>query len=367
MGGVWQQIARIIASDGTINDRFGSMVSLSGDTAVVTAATDNTQSLRFGSVYVFREVGGMWQQETKLVPDATETYSEFGRSHAVQGDTLLVGCGRFPSTGDVFPNSGVVFVFQRTGSVWQPTSVLTAGAPQNFALFGVSVSFDGQTALIGAAGEVGDDFNDGAAYVFRAEGGSWNQIARIKPDVGEALIQFGRSVAVSGKMAAIGAIEYPLNHSPSGSGLVHVYREVDGVWQRRATIRSSDVGADPSFGGFSAMDGFTAVFGVPFSNLPDADEPGSAHVVALPGANDCNANNIPDVCEPGCSSCPGDLSGDGLVDGDDVAAFVACVFGDIPCPCSDIDGDGMDATCDADDDFAAFVALLISPGNTACP
>jgi len=80
------------------------------------------------------------------------------------------------------------------------------------------------------------------------------------------------------------------------------------------------------------------------------------------GLSDCNGNGIPDVCEPEfAQTCPGDTSGDGSIDGDDIQGFVDC-FGAVlegdcdPCASADMDLDG-----DVDiDDLGLFNDRLLS-------
>jgi len=61
------------------------------------------------------------------------------------------------------------------------------------------------------------------------------------------------------------------------------------------------------------------------------------------GGTDDNSNGIPDECETPDCACPGDLTGDGLIDGDDVACFIAEVISDggqcASPACADIDDD----------------------------
>lgn len=76
-------------------------------------------------------------------------------------------------------------------------------------------------------------------------------------------------------------------------------------------------------------------------------------------SEDANENGIPDECE--CSTCPGDMNGDGVVDADDIQGFVnACVGLETTNGCADMDTSGMPlSTTDAD----GFVAeLLNGPG-----
>jgi hypothetical protein len=57
-----------LPADGARGDWFGRSVSVSGDTAVVGAPSDDDNGARSGSAYVFRRTGSSWTQAQKLLP-----------------------------------------------------------------------------------------------------------------------------------------------------------------------------------------------------------------------------------------------------------------------------------------------------------
>ncbi|MHC4976703.1 MAG: FG-GAP repeat protein, partial [Planctomycetota bacterium] len=67
----------------------------------------------------------------------------FGVSVSLDGDTAIVG-----ATG-----AGSAYVFTRSGTTWSEQAKLTSSAPQPFGAFGNSVSLDGDTAIVGAPQE----------------------------------------------------------------------------------------------------------------------------------------------------------------------------------------------------------------------
>lgn len=72
---------------------------------------------------------------------------------------------------------------------------------------------------------------------------------------------------------------------------------------------------------------------------------------------------IPGVVLTACSghnyapACPSDFNRDGVVDPDDLSDFIACFFGQPPCPGADFNGDG---TPDPDD-LSDFIAAYFGP------
>ena len=93
----------------------------------------------------------------------------------------------------------------------QPLAALTLSEAQKLLAgdgaagdrLGYSVAIDGDTALIGARFSGG---NFGSAYVLTRSAGVWSQQAKLLPGDGAFGDDFGRSVAVAGDTALIGAV-----------------------------------------------------------------------------------------------------------------------------------------------------------------
>jgi len=82
---------KIAASDGTGGDNFGWSVSISGDYAVVGAILDDDNGDWSGSAYVFKRAGTSWAQEAKLLPSDGAVEDRFGNSVSISGDYAVVG------------------------------------------------------------------------------------------------------------------------------------------------------------------------------------------------------------------------------------------------------------------------------------
>ena len=86
--------------------------------------------------------------------------------------------------------------------------------------FGRSVAVDGDTAVIGAYMDDDNGTNFGSAYVFTRNGGTWTQQVKLTASDGAAEDYFGYSVAVNGDTAVIGAAYDDDNITNSGSAYV---------------------------------------------------------------------------------------------------------------------------------------------------
>jgi hypothetical protein len=86
--------------------------------------------------------------------------------------------------------------------VWGEQAALTAQEGRAGDWFGVRVALSGQTVLVGAWYA---QQQRGAAYVFVRQGQRWVQESTLRAQDGGAGQDFGTSVALSGRVALIGA------------------------------------------------------------------------------------------------------------------------------------------------------------------
>jgi hypothetical protein len=260
--GVWSQQARLSANDGTTDDAFGTAVALSGDTAAIGAPADDVvANAAQGSVYVFTRAAGVWTQAQRLNGTGGAAGDAFGQALALDGDTLLVGA----PADDVgaFANQGSAFVFLRSAGVFAQQAQLLAGDGAANDAFGRSVSVSGDTALVGSPlDEVGVTIDAGSAYFYLRTNGAWAQQARVNATGFAANDAFGSAVAVSGAMAVIGAPQDDIN-GLADQGSAWVFVRDAGTWTVEAPLVAEDGAAGHQFGAAVALDGQTAVIGAP--------------------------------------------------------------------------------------------------------
>ena len=152
------QTATLTPSDAGVNDRFGSSVSISGNTVVVGAFQANVGQ---GAFYVFTEPASGWADMTQT---ATLTPSDGGGlfcSVSISGSTIVAG-----TSYNASQQQGTAYVFAEPASGWANMTQTGEIVPSDGRLndyFGCSVSISGNTVVVGAYGVNG---YTGAAYVF---------------------------------------------------------------------------------------------------------------------------------------------------------------------------------------------------------
>jgi hypothetical protein len=247
---------------------FGFSVALSGDgnTALIGGRNDNGQT---GAAWVFTRSGGTWtQQGPKLTGGEEARQGEFGTSVALSsdGNTALIG-----GMSDGSYGTGAAWVFTRSTSTWtQQGPKLTGGGeiasePFNGGQFGgsVALSSDGNTALIGGAG---DNAWTGAAWVFTRAGETWTQQGEkltASGESGEGELGDGLALSSDGNTALIGA---PGDSGQAGAAFV--FTRSGGAWTQQGEKLTDGESGEGWFGVGVALsgDGNTAIIGAPHTN-----------------------------------------------------------------------------------------------------
>ena len=270
---------KLLPTDGADYKWFGYSVSLSGNYAIVGAAADYENGGNSGSAYIFARSGSSWNQVAKLTAGGGAAGDYFGNSVSISGDYAIVGAYYDDDNGT---DSGSAYVFEKSGSSWNQMAKLTAGDGAAGDWFGSSVSFSGDYAIVGAAGDDDNGDRSGSAYIFARSGSSWTQVAKLTAHDGAAIDFFGDSVSISGDYAIVGASRN--NDNGIASGSVYVFARSVSSWDYVAKLTASDRAAGDLFGHSVSLSGDYAIVGA----LDDDDNwnrSGSAYVFEKSGSS----------------------------------------------------------------------------------
>ena len=193
IGGTWIQQVKLTGSDSLEGDNFGRCVSISGDYAVAGAIHNGSA----GAAYIFKYNGNTWVQASKLTASDSREKDFFGFSVSISvsssGIYAIIGAANKDAAGK---NSGAAYIFKNNGGIWVQDSKLVPADGSSMDFFGCSVSISGNYALAGAFAD--DDYgkNSGSMYLFKNNGTSWIQQEKISPKDGADNNYFGRSVSI---------------------------------------------------------------------------------------------------------------------------------------------------------------------------
>jgi len=231
-GGRWVMQQRVLTTNGSAY--LGTSVVLDGGRALI--GLRGVSGRGVVGVYVYN--GFTWVQEAELTP-SLDPFEVFGRianvPMAIAGSVLVVG-------GWVDALGGSVFVFRQDGAAWVEETVLGPldGSDESF---GSAVAMEGETLLVGAYGD-DDDRDAGAAYLFRDGEGGWAQTGRLLAPDGNAGDNFGIAVSLRDDIVLAGASRD--DDSGEDSGAVFAFDLADGDCNRNGVPDHCDIAAGTS-------------------------------------------------------------------------------------------------------------------------
>ena len=221
-------------------------------------------------------VGGQAAPVDEWSPAGTLTAADGGALHhfgvavTIDGNTAIVGAPGWPSAPGARP--GAAYVFIHNGTAWVERTRLTASDGQHGDAFGNSTMLVGNVAVVGASqarrGKPGDPdfgYGVGAVYSYTGSGATWNQEAKLMPvDLVEGNL-FGASLAFDGETLVVGA-----PYGDTGHEAVYFYTRRAGGWDGPVKFASPEPTVDNDFGEGVAVAGDLALVGAPGIDCCDA-------------------------------------------------------------------------------------------------
>lgn len=306
----WYHEAYLKAPNNSAEDLFGSAVAISGDTAIVGAVAEesnttsiingsdlsatNNSGVANGAVYVYKRSGDTWSHEAYLKAPNTTNGDWFGWSVGLSGNTAAVGAlwedsnttsiingSDLSTSNNSGSDNGAVYVFKRSGSTWVHEAYLKSPNNSNGDNFS-SLSVSGDTIVVGAPAEdstttsiiQGNDLSttnnsgieNGAVYVFKRSGSTWSHEAYLKAPNNTDNDWFGRSVSISGDTLAVGSHNEDsnttsiingsdlsaTNDSGSGNGAVYVFKRTGSTWAQEAYLKAPNT-SNNDYLGYSGL------------------------------------------------------------------------------------------------------------------
>ena len=225
---LYEVITRIVGTDTKANDYFGFSVGISGNRVIVGADAASANS---GSAYIFKYNGSSWVQEVKLVSPDSADRMFFGRSVSISGNYALVGADGYDGSGE---NAGAAWLFKWNGSTWTQQARLSAGDIQAGDRMGSSVAAfagtdDIYTAVAGAAGNDSNGTDTGAAYL---SSNAVSETGTPDIDVSPLALSFTQTAVSSGVTLAPPQSSGTVTDAECGRGLI-IPDSVREYWENR--------------------------------------------------------------------------------------------------------------------------------------
>jgi trimeric autotransporter adhesin len=212
-GSTWKEQQKIAAPEPRDLNLFGSVISIRGDALAISAHEDGANAYRGGAVFVFTRRSGRFGDPQRLEPQPPAEGALFGFSHSIAGDRLAIGAPQADFDDRTNEPSGKVWVYQRTGSQWAQSEIVTAPLDQPANFFGTGVSLGSGALLVGAMGENGssrgiggdqsqrDARASGAAYLYALTDEGWKYSTYLKASNPTTRDNFGWMVGLTENFA----------------------------------------------------------------------------------------------------------------------------------------------------------------------
>jgi uncharacterized protein (DUF2147 family) len=235
-GTTWSLQATLTSPTPRAGNRFGKALDLEGQTMLIgePQSPGSGGAAKVGSAHVFVGSGPSWSLQETLIHPSRKADDHFGRWVSVSGDTTLVSAPSDDTSAGT--NAGTAHVFVRSGTDWSFQSTLLPPDHRAGDNFGLRAILVGDTAVVGAPkDDTGAGDSAGRAFVFVRSGATWSVQATLLSPTPKATDLFGRGFGLDGTTLFV-AEPYDDNATGKNAGAAHVFGSVSSTWSPSQTI-----------------------------------------------------------------------------------------------------------------------------------
>jgi hypothetical protein len=264
-GATWSLQQKLTRSGAIVGDSLGGAVAVRGDTIVCGIANyDGIAGTNQGIGIFFTRNGTTWGASEIFMPNETQAQANFGSAVAMSDEFVAAGATNWSRAGANF--SGAAYAFRRAGGLPAKTLTIAPPTPQDNANFGNRMASDGVRIVVGALAEDGTAGADqGAAYVYKVQDESFVLEQKLLPSDPVAGLNFGAALAIDGNTIIVGAPKD--SQLGSGAGAAYVFTFNGLIWSQQAKLTASDGTAFDNFGTSVAVNGDRALIGSPNDDI----------------------------------------------------------------------------------------------------
>ncbi len=190
----------------------------------------------------------------KFQADDIAIYDNFGDSVAIDGNYIVIGATNEAPLdgGSTVSGAGSAYLYEKqsNGSVVQ-IAKFQASDPETDDHFGNSVAISGNYIVVGAFQEDTPNTTAGSAYVFKIDGATVTEIAKIQSTNIEGGDYFGISVAISGEYIVVGARE----DDYQGRAFLFKLNTTTDTVSQEVKFQADDAANNDAFGNNISIDG----------------------------------------------------------------------------------------------------------------
>lgn len=224
--------------------RYGQAIAAdSGQLLVGAFLADSERGADSGLAWMYPSAGA---DPIRLSASDGQPDSRYGIAVALQGTTALIGAYFDAVDGQI--DRGSAYIHERNGGQWIERQKLVAGNGTIREFFGLAVALDGGTLAVAAPGANQGAAAAGRVHIFRRDSvGNWNEEQDLSAPQPTAFGNYGRGLALAGGRLYVGE-PFATAGSVAEAGLVHVYRDVGGVFVHERSLQETRAGQGAAFG-----------------------------------------------------------------------------------------------------------------------
>lgn len=244
-GTTWTKQAYLKADPAAYNSNFGQKVAIDGNTAIIMSfklSGDPLSGLSYTSgrtAHVFVRSGETWTQDATF-ENPVGWGSENGRKVAISGDTVVIS-GGYEQIGP-HPAAGAAYVYRWDGSTWEQEARLQPSGPVESGGFGETVDISGDSIVVGSPyrGNSGNQSYTtpvGSAFVFVRSGTTWTQEAELKPSTADRPLIFGFGVGISDDQVVVSGMQRSdADPFSTTEGTLFLFSRTGSTWQEGSML-----------------------------------------------------------------------------------------------------------------------------------
>ena len=211
----------------------------------------------------------------RTVDTIPQSSTDIGIESAVFGELAVANC-RYDYNG--LTNVGCVLVYKKNGGRWDYIQQVLPDIPQTQLLFGWSLALNDSLLVVGSPKWNTSLTDKGKVWYYKWNGTEFVFLDSLAISNGQANDQFGFSVALRGNTLVVGAPQENTNGNDAGGIYVYTFNPATNRFGNRVRLAAPNAKAGDKLGYAVDVDGSYVVAGAPFHPFGAGLNKGIAHV-----------------------------------------------------------------------------------------
>jgi hypothetical protein len=212
----------------------------------------------------------------RTVDTIPQDFLDIGNEVAVDGELAVTRSSKYSIDG--FSNAGCVFVYKKNGGNWDYVQQLLPDIPRANILYGSALALSGNILVVGSAYWDTHLTNKGKVWYYEWDGTAFQFLDSLVISTGVAEDQFGFSVALRGNMLVVGAPQENSSVADAGAIYVYTFNEATKRFGSRVKLSAPNAKIGDKLGYSVDIEGSYVVAGAPFHPFGSGVNKGIVHV-----------------------------------------------------------------------------------------